>query len=48
MFSAGEKVEVLEEFGVWVPGLKKKRSMNFLKYLFVAVPQCMPLVALLT
>ena len=47
-YNAGRTAEVLDDFGVWVSGIIKIRSMNLLKYLFAAVPQCMPLVVLLT
>ena len=48
MFNVCGKAESLDEFGVCKPGIFKERSMNLLKYLIAAVPQCMPLVALLT
>ena len=41
-------MEVLDKFRVWASGIIKKRTMNLLKYLLAAVPQCMPQVALLT
>ena len=40
VYNAGRKAKVFHKFGVLTPGITKERSMNLVKYLFVAVPQC--------
>ena len=48
MYTAGRKVVFLDKFGVWALGIIKNKINESFKVSFVVVPQCMPLIALLT